>query len=184
VTAGAVLCGGASRRMGADKALVRVDDVPMAERVATALESAGCAPLVLIGGDPAALASLDRPLIADRWPGAGPLGGVITALVAHHADVVVAACDLPWLDAATVGAVLHAAATSAPDVDVVVAHTGRIEPALAWWSASCLPELERCFADGRRALHEAITAMRWREVAVEPSALRNVNAPADLPPLR
>ena len=34
MTAGAVLCGGQSRRMGTDKAVVEVDGVAMVERVA------------------------------------------------------------------------------------------------------------------------------------------------------
>ena len=33
-----------------------------------------------------------------------------------------------------------------------------------------------------RALHEVIAELRSVEVAVDPGALRNVNAPADLPP--
>ena len=51
MTAGAVLCGGASRRMGTDKAFVEVGGQPMAERVAAALEEAGCAPVVFVGGE-------------------------------------------------------------------------------------------------------------------------------------
>jgi molybdopterin-guanine dinucleotide biosynthesis protein A len=182
VISGAVLCGGASRRMGTDKALVPVDGVPMAERVARALAAAGCTPVTMIGGDATALAAVDRPHRADRWPGEGPLGGVITALGAERDAVVVAACDLPRLDAATVAALLDAARDAGPTIDVVVAHTGRLEPALAWWSPRALPRLERSFAAGVRALHEAITTLHWQQVAVDPDALRNVNTPSDVPP--
>ena len=76
--AGAVVCGGASRRMGRDKALVAVDGVAMAERVARALEAAGCADVRFVGGDAPALAALGRPVLPDAYPGAGPLGAVIT----------------------------------------------------------------------------------------------------------
>ena len=44
MTAGAVLCGGQSRRMGTDKAVVEVDGVAMAERVAEAVGVGGVPP--------------------------------------------------------------------------------------------------------------------------------------------
>ena len=50
-----------SRRMGTDKAFVEVGGVAMAARVAAALDAAGCDPVVLVGGDGAALAPLGRP---------------------------------------------------------------------------------------------------------------------------
>ncbi|MGA1077227.1 MAG: molybdenum cofactor guanylyltransferase, partial [Ilumatobacteraceae bacterium] len=53
---GVVLAGGASRRMGTDKAFVAVDGRSMVLRVADALVSGGCGPLVCQGGDPRRLA--------------------------------------------------------------------------------------------------------------------------------
>ena len=41
---------------------------------------------------------LDVPIVPDREPGLGPLGGISTALaVARHAFCVVVSCDLPFL---------------------------------------------------------------------------------------
>jgi molybdenum cofactor guanylyltransferase len=184
VTTGVVLCGGISRRMGADKALIEVAGVAMAERVARALAAGGCEPVAFVGGDPSRLARFGRPVHADRWPGEGPLGGVLTALaVADGDDVLAAACDLPFLDAATVAKLLAPGTEGRTGpVDVVVARTERIEPALAWWSAPARDEITRHWDRGVRALHEVIAALRAVEVAVDPAALRNVNAPSELPP--
>ncbi len=177
MTAGAVLCGGRSRRMGTDKALVEVDGVAMAERVARALEAAGCAPVAFVGGDAVGLGRFGRPFHPDHWPGEGPLGGVLTALVDLRGDVVVAACDVPFLDAPTIGSLLAAAV---PGVDVVAATTERLQPAVAWWSASARGPIEDAWRDGVRALHEVVARLHAVAVPVEPDALRNVNAPADL----
>lgn len=181
MTAGAVLCGGRSRRMGTDKAVVEVDGVAMAERVARTLEAAGCHPVVLVGGDIALLERFGRPSIADGWPGEGPLGGVLTALRAVGSDgVVVAACDLPWLDVDTVRAVVGAGLAAAPPVDVAVAVTGRLEPALAWWSGRALDRATDIWVEGVRAIHEAIGRLTAVRVDVDPAALHNVNTAADL----
>ena len=157
--AGAVLVGGASRRMGRPKALIEVGGSPMVVRVAAALGAGGCAPVRLVGG--ATLPDdVGYPVVGDRWPGEGPLGGVITALIDAGGDVVVAACDLPDLDADTVRAIRDA--PGADEADAVVATTDRLEPALARWNHRALEQLTAIFATGERALHAALGQSRRR----------------------
>jgi molybdopterin-guanine dinucleotide biosynthesis protein A len=175
---GAVLVGGRSSRMGTDKALVEVDGVPMAARVANALVEAGAAAVTLVGGQ-------DRGLqwrhVQDLHPGDGPLGGIVTALTAADlpTDVVVAvACDLAWLDAPTVAAVVGGLADGA---DVAFAHTDRRQPLCAAWRRSSTAELlRRAFDGGERAPHRAVAGLICRDVPVAAGTLRNVNAPEDL----
>jgi molybdenum cofactor guanylyltransferase len=174
---GAVLVGGASRRMGRPKALIDVGGSPMAVRVAEALGDGGCAPVRLVG-DGTLPDDVGYPVVGDRWPGEGPLGGVITALLDAGGDVVVAACDLPDLDAATVRAIRDA--PGADEAEAVVATTDRLEPALARWNQRALEQLTALFAAGERALHAALGSLDVIEVAVDPTALRNVNSPGDL----
>lgn len=186
--AGAVLCGGASRRMGADKALIEIDGTVMAERVALALVAAGCQPVVFVGGDEHALRAIGRPVFADRWPGAGPVGGVVTALsMLLDADsppdsVVVCACDLPDVTPDAIRDVIgigHAVVTS--DVgDVRVADSGRLEPMLACWRVSALPRVQQLFESGHTALHAVVGELALVRVPVDPDIVRNLNLPVDL----
>lgn len=174
--AGAVLCGGASHRMGRDKALLAIDGVPMAERVARTLDGAGCRPVWLVGGDAGRLGLLGRRLLPDVAPGAGPVGGVITALRAAPSGVLVSACDLVDLDTGTVGSVIGDGTSKRPRV----AHTGRIEPLLTWWPAVVLADVERCFDRGVRAVHEVLEEIGFDAVVADRSRLRNANTPQDL----
>jgi molybdopterin-guanine dinucleotide biosynthesis protein A len=97
---GAVLCGGRSRRMGRDKALLVVEGETMVARVVRALGQAGARRIAAVGGDlPGIRAALaGEPavaLVADATPDEGPLGGVLTALGSLDAPIVlVLACDL------------------------------------------------------------------------------------------
>lgn len=203
---GAVLTGGLSRRMGSNKALIEIDGVPMAERVARALLVGGCVRVVLIGGDAEALTPLGRPVVPDRHPGEGPLGGILTALALLSeaapgsapgpavesapdertaiagpgaGSVFVAACDLATLTGSAVRS-LRATATARPEVDVVVARSARPEPALSIWRGSAAPEVQQLYDAGERALYRAIRSLRVAEVAVDAAAVRNVNTPDDL----
>ena len=108
---GVVLAGGASTRMGRDKALIQVDGTPMACRVADALAAAGASEVLCIGGDEHTLRAAGLDHRADEDPGAGPLAAVVTAL--HHAahDVVfIGACDLLDPDAEAIRATVDALA--------------------------------------------------------------------------
>jgi molybdopterin-guanine dinucleotide biosynthesis protein A len=183
--AGAVLAGGRSRRMGWDKALVEVDGRPMARSVLDALAAAGVGPLFVVGGDEQRLSVLDVTVVADLFPGEGPLGGVLTAL--HHvgraADhVLVAACDLPDLDATVLDPLL-AAARRPPPVDpprAVVPRAGRLHPACAVWAASAAEPLRTAYDAGERSLHGALVRVRVELVDVPAEPLRNINTPDEL----
>jgi len=179
-----VLTGGASRRMGRTKALIEIDGVPMAARAAAALRSAGCARVVAYGGDPVELAPIGVPVLPDRYPGCGPLGGVLGLLESYaetgdDVSVLVVACDLPALTGDHLVDLVDAA-RARPDADVVVARTSAIEPVCAVWRPSATERLRRLFDAGERALHTAIAHLERVEVDVEPAALRNINTPAEL----
>jgi molybdopterin-guanine dinucleotide biosynthesis protein A len=170
--------------MGRTKALIEIAGVPMATRVARALTEAGCDPVVVYGGDPVELASIEAPVLPDRYPGAGPLGGVLGVLdtfaeVGAVTHVAVLACDLPAITAATLAPLVEVA-RSAPDRDVVVARTDRLEPACAVWSLSSMLQLRSRFTAGERALHTAIGALGSVEVEVPAEMLLNINTPDDL----
>ena len=168
--------------MGRDKALLAVDGVAMAARVASALRAAGCDPVVAIGGDELGLSGVGLVVVPDRWPGEGPLGGVITSLEAHaRADAVfVVACDLPWITPSTVKA-LRAGLDVTPQTDAVVAVTDRPQPLCVVWRRAALPTLRSQFSSGERRVHVALAALQVTEVAVNPQDLVNVNSPGDLP---
>lgn len=103
---GIVLCGGASVRMGRDKA--SMGDPPWAHRVAAALTAAGCTTVELQGGA-AGLGTASWSQIQDLAPGGGPVPAIAQAAARHSArPVVVAACDLPNLGPAAVKRLLDA----------------------------------------------------------------------------
>ncbi len=185
---GAVLCGGASRRMGRDKALVTVDGVALARRVADALVAGGCERVVAVGGDRPALEALGLPVVADRWPGEGPLGGLVTALgVCAEGDVVVVApCD--WLHPSALVVetlVREVGAMVGDDLPVEVAYPwvdgrGQWLPS-AWLAGSQgAADVQALFDAGERRLEPAVDAVVSILVPLAEVDVADADTPADL----
>lgn len=166
--------------MGTDKALLEIDGVAMAARVVAALAAAGCDPIVAVGGDRAGLEALGIDVIDDPWPGEGPLGGVLAALTWAAGPVIVLACDLPRIDATTVGLLVGADGIDVASVDVVAAHSDRPEPLCARWHPTALPVLSAAFDDGERSVRRAMAGLRVAGVAVDPRAVVDADTPEDL----
>ena len=168
--------------MGATKALVPVDGVPMARRVGEVLLDAGCSSVVLVGGDAEELGVIGWPVIDDVVVGGrGPAAGVHAALTYWDGvdGVVVVACDLPALGAEQIAALLQAFQASEPDV--AVARAGRIQPACAVWSPRMREPVETSLVSGVSALHRIIGAAEHVvEVDLPEESLHNVNTPSDL----
>jgi molybdopterin-guanine dinucleotide biosynthesis protein A len=178
--AGAVLTGGASRRMGRDKAAVEVRGRPMGALVVEALRGAGLSPVFAVGG----IGVAGSELVADHGqPPRGPMAGIVAALEraegAGASVVVVLACDLPDATPAGIRSVV-AALQAAPDALVAVpVLDGRSEPLHAAWRVGALRRL----TSGEASVHRVIAGLPHVEVpGLDPAWLRNVNSPDDLVP--
>jgi molybdopterin-guanine dinucleotide biosynthesis protein A len=178
--AGAVLAGGASSRLGRDKALVELAGLTLVERAANALRRSGAGPLAVIGGDEQRLASLGLSVIRDGWPGRGPLGGILTAFAWSPLPVIaVLACDLPFVGPSVVEAL--AEALDRTGADAAVAHTTGREPLCALWRIErCEAAMLAAFTAGERAVHRAAAQLVLCEVPVDRSLLLNVNTEDEL----
>lgn len=181
--AGAVLVGGASRRMGRPKAFIEIAGQPMVGRVAAALVEAGADPVVAVGGPADQLEAVGLRHVPDRVPGAGPLGGIVTALRAVDAPAVaVLSCDLLAPDPAEIASLVAAVA----DHDVVVPVVdGRWQWIHAVWARSAVDALEEAFAGGVRAPRRAVDRLAVHGFVVDPAraaSYADADTPADLPP--
>jgi molybdenum cofactor guanylyltransferase len=165
--------------MGRDKALLPFHGRPLAAAVAEAVqEAAGGAVLI---GNPALAAVTGFPAIPDRFPGEGPLGGILTALRFTTADWnLIVACDMPELTAAFLSVLLDAAEACDADVLLPLSAEGRLEPLCGIWHRRTLGVLEASFAGGIRkvtAALEGLRAVRYRVAEITP--FQNVNTPED-----
>ena len=105
--AGFVLAGGRSSRMGRDKALVEFRGQPLVAHALAILREAGLS-AVIAGAQPTL--GTFAPIVEDREPGLGPLGGVCAAMASATARwSVFVPVDLPLLPAALVRYLLNSA---------------------------------------------------------------------------
>jgi molybdenum cofactor guanylyltransferase len=165
--------------MGRDKALLPFRGEPLASSIARAVEAAaGSAALI---GDAALLGNLGYRVVPDRFPGEGPLGGVITALLDTSADWnLLVACDMPELTAAFLRSLLDAAQQWEADVLMPAGPSGLPEPLCAVYRRSAAGALEQAFAGGIRKITAAFTGLRTVRIPVpEWKPLLNVNTPED-----
>jgi molybdopterin-guanine dinucleotide biosynthesis protein A len=182
---GLVLCGGVSRRMGTEKALMRVEGLPLLLRVATRI-GAVCSPVLLATGWPGRLGSLGYVEVADAVHGAGPLGGLVAGLAASpHRLMAAVAVDMPFASPE----VLALLASLSERLDAVVPVTGMgLQPLHAVYARSALPSLRASLEQGELALRAAVAGLRVREVhpaewrAADPSGrfAININRTEDL----
>src|SRR5712692_511601 len=182
---GFILAGGASSRMGRDKALLEFAGVPLLVRTARLLDSRVAQVTVI--GPPERYAALGLRVVPDDQPGVGPLGGIATALRLSTADWnLLVSCDLPYLTGEWLDWLIGRALASEADALVPEAERG-LEPLCAIYRRSCGPALAAAIARGERKVTDAvarlnlekITAAQWKAFAASGALFKNMNTPAD-----
>lgn len=175
--AGVVLAGGASRRMGRDKAAIVVDGRTLARRALDALAGAGVTELLVVGG----ASGHGAALIPDRWPGSGPLGGIVTAFGATEASrLVVLPCDLPAVEPHHVASLLAADAGEREAVVTVGVVGGRAAHPIGVWHRDAAAHLAAAFAAGERSMRGAVAGLAVAEAVLDDAA-GDADQPAGLP---
>jgi molybdopterin-guanine dinucleotide biosynthesis protein A len=172
--AGFILTGGASRRMGRTKSLLPFRGHTLVEHIAR--QMAGCTGSVTLVGFPSVHESLGLPVIADDYPGAGPLGGIITALRKTRSDWnLIVACDMPLLTPEVFDKLIRA--ISRQDRCVLPATPdGKLQPLCGLYHVAARSELERLFGEGVRRLQDAARELDPLIVPMpDPAWATNVN---------
>jgi molybdopterin-guanine dinucleotide biosynthesis protein A len=172
LAAGWILSGGASRRMGQDKALLDFGGQLLILAIAAVL--ARVSRPVSIIGPPDRYSHLGLPVIADLREACGPLAGIETALAAStQSRNLIVACDMPRLPAGLLERLLatesQCAVPQTPD--------GRVHPLCAVWDRALLPSVTAALDRGVRKVRDVLDTVETRYIPAE--GLVNTNTPAE-----
>jgi molybdopterin-guanine dinucleotide biosynthesis protein A len=183
---GLVLAGGHSRRMASDKALLTYAGETQLERAMRLLREAGLPGWISVRPDQVAEPGRARhPQVVDGLQGAGPAAGILAALErSPRAAWLVLACDLPFLDAASLRHLLLHREPAALATAFRSASDGKPEPLCAIWEPASREPLLRAVEAGRTCPRRFLQdALRESAVALldlpRAEALDNVNTPEE-----
>jgi molybdopterin-guanine dinucleotide biosynthesis protein A len=180
-----ILTGGKSRRMGQDKALLTLGSRSFLERILNQLGWAGTemfTGVFLSTAEQGNYGEFNVPVVSDRIPGCGPLGGLYTARSLCPSPWLLAlSCDMPLFHRA-LGEYL--AAWTGPGIDAVVPSTGgHIHPLCGLYARSCTLPFLKQIEQGNFRLKDALKKLRTRYVPLEgtgyESLLSNINTPEE-----
>jgi molybdopterin-guanine dinucleotide biosynthesis protein A len=153
------MAGGASTRFGFDKARAELTGETMLARMCGLVKEAmGSVSVVAVSGR---YTELGVRLVEDHWPGEGPLGGIITALMDAHAQsrqhtwCLIVGCDMPFLTGEWLTYLRDRALASSSGVVTPQSAMG-LEPLCSCWHTSATGKLQYAFEDGIRKVTEAI----------------------------
>jgi molybdopterin-guanine dinucleotide biosynthesis protein A len=159
----AILAGGQARRFaGRDKGRLDVGGVSIFDRQLGELSAVADDIMVVGKQDAARRGETAVRVVPDRVSGCGPLGGLDAALAAAaHDEIIVVACDMPFVTGRLFEYLLSLAAGS----DAVVPRTKRgYHPLCAVYTRGCQAAVARCLADRRLAMMDLLRAIRVRDV--------------------
>lgn len=188
-TAGVVLAGGRSSRMGTDKAALVWNGKTFLERQIDLLESLACEEIFIsVRKDQSLQVSRGR-LLEDPIADAGPMVGIASALAETHCDALwVIAVDLPLLEASWMQLLEQA---SCADSGAVFRSEKGIEPLIGYYPKSLLDVLDAAIRAGNYSVQDLL---KNAEIAGKMHCIEmpkrmldsclNCNSPEDLAMLR
>ncbi len=180
--AAVVLAGGASRRMGRDKATLAYQGKTLVERMVSVV-SPRCSPVFVIAAPGQPLPSLQAEMLRDEVRGVGPLQatgrGLRAAAEAGVELAFVCAVDMPLLSTDLIDELAGPAMRLG--ADVVLPWDGRDHYLAGVYRTSLADQVDALVAAGERSMRALVyTVDTQRIVMPEQPSLTNVDTAADL----
>ena len=179
-----ILTGGASRRMGRDKALLPFGDTTLLQTLIDRFAALG--PVAVSVDRTGRFAFSGARELPDAYPRQGPMNGIVAGFRATDAEaLLLTAVDLPYGDPAL--ALRLEALRGEADACLLRRGPKGIEPLFAVYGRACLPVAEDCLQNGRNSVKALLDRAAVRYAAPEELAgfdldrcFTNVNTPEDL----
>jgi molybdopterin-guanine dinucleotide biosynthesis protein A len=181
---GIVLSGGENRRMGTDKAFLKVAGVPLIEHVLQSLQSV-FHDIIIVTNAPERYAAYRVNVVTDAFDTRGPLTGIYTGLMRSSTEYnFIVACDMPYLNPALIS--YMAGLVEGHDV-VVPSIDGLLEPLHAVYRKRLIPLIEEQIKHDRRRIRELFDQVQMRYVTEQEidrfdpkrTSFKNLNTPRD-----
>jgi molybdopterin-guanine dinucleotide biosynthesis protein A len=180
---GLVLSGGESRRMQKDKALIEINGQTQLMRATGLLrEKLDQVYISTRPGQRSARETSDTEIIEDRLLNFGPVGGIISALLAKpNAAFLVVACDLPLLSGPVIENLIQHRDAMKFATGFLSSRDGLPEPLCAIYEPRILPRLLAFIGMGYVCPRKVLLNSACRLLpAPQADALFNMNFPSDL----
>lgn len=181
---GIVLSGGESRRMGTDKAFLKVAGAPLIEHVLRSLKDV-FQDIIVVTNAPERYAAYDVQVVSDALAIRGPLTGIYSGLLKSSDEYsFVAACDMPFLNSRLISYIAGLAAGH----DIVVPSVGGLlEPLHAVYRRQLIEVIEKEIRQDRRQIRGIFDRAKVRYVTeneidrFDPSrkSFKNLNTPEE-----
>lgn len=174
-----ILCGGQSRRMGSDKALLELEGESLLkfqiEKTKPYFEE-----IVLLSG------SNNYPLklrqLPDKIENSGPLAGLLEALKDSrskgHKYAAIVPVDLPNLRLATIKKISEWSSESTFDASIIGSGED-LQPLAGIYKSELADIVESYLKTGNRMVFGILNRIRFSKIEADPKELINLNTPGD-----
>jgi molybdopterin-guanine dinucleotide biosynthesis protein A len=137
---GIILSGGKSSRMGENKAFIKIEGVPIIERIHNLFKTI-FSEILIVTNEVELFENFEAKIHRDLIPGQGALGGLYTGIYySSFPRAFCVACDMPFLKSSLIRYLIE----KTKDYDVVVPRTkDGLQPLHAIYSKNCLGPIRK-----------------------------------------
>lgn len=181
---GIILAGGKSSRMGAEKGLQLLCGKPLISYAVEALK--GLCSEIIISSSSNAYAGFGFKIVADEFPGIGPMGGIYSSLKqSTTTQNLVLSCDLPFVTTELMAYILK----QGKNFEVAVPWEGEkhYEPLCGFYNKSVLDKMNSFIEKGNYKLPDLFEQVRINSLLIgsahdfyHDNLFMNVNSKHDL----